>query len=167
MGSRIKTPPGCNKLYCMNCLNGWYGMDAETKVSCPACQKICFCTRCNRFENLEKFVQILERLDGDMDTLIINSPASKMAHRLLHLFPDLLNNTHLESDENTKKQPAKDSVSKNTSSQLKGESWSQAVALHNQRYKQVHILKLLVKEVLVGLFNIEKRDQETMAGCYG
>lgn len=165
MGSRIKTPPGCNKLYCMNCLNGWYGMDAETKVSCPACQKICFCTRCNRFENLEKFVQILERLDGDIDTLIINSPASKMAHRLLQLFPDLLNNTNQESDENSRKHAAKDSVTKNGAGPVKSESWSQALALHNQRYKQVHILKLLVKQVLVEPNNLGKRAQEAVAGC--
>lgn len=159
MGSRIKTPPGCNKIYCLNCLNGWYGMDSETKVSCPACQKICFCTRCNRFENLERFVQILERLDGDIDTLVINSPASKLAHRLLYLYPDLLNNTSLESDENSRRLAiTKESLAK---SSLKGEPYSQVLMLHNQRYKQAHTLKLLARQLLVRLLSTRKGRQRS------
>jgi hypothetical protein len=137
MGFRIRVPPVCGKTYCQSCINGWYSYGQDTKISCPSCQKICFCTRCNRFDNIEKFAQIYERLGGCISELVRESPSSRLALRLLQGKAELgkfLNKLY-EQRKYKESMPKEPSLSMN--------------AAFNSQYKKLHLLKLVSKLVVV------------------
>jgi hypothetical protein len=137
MGFKIRLPPTCNKTYCNNCIAGWYNYGQEGKVSCPSCQKICFCTRCNRFDNIEKFSQIYERLGGNIEHLIQESPSSKLSNRLLESKKDLRH--RLERLYEIRK--VKESTPK--------AGISNEIETYNSQYKKLHLLKLLSRQTIV------------------
>lgn len=141
MGFKIRLPPTCDKTYCFNCITGWYNYGQEGRVSCPSCQKVCFCTRCNRFDNIEKFSQIYERLGGNIEELVRQSPASKLATRLLESKKDLKQN--LERLYEARK--LKESTPKSAIPSV--------VSTYNAQYKKLHLLKLISRQIIVEAFH--------------
>lgn len=119
-------------------------------MSCPSCQKVCFCTRCNRFDNLEKFAQIYERLGGNIEDLVRESPASQLAARLLESNKDL--NEQLERLHENRK--VKESTPKASAPSL--------VAAYNAQYKKLHLLKMITRQIVVrsALPRSEKSSRE-------
>lgn len=137
MGSKVRIPPACSKTYCQACINGWYSYGQESKISCPSCQKICFCTRCNRFDNIEKFSQIYERLGGNISELARESPCSQLATRLLQSNTDFSKYlSKLHEQKKSKESAAKELVMSPN-------------AAFNAEYKKLHLMRLISRLVVV------------------
>jgi hypothetical protein len=142
LGQRIKQPPVCGKTFCQNCLQSWYTADVDqeqARGSCPVCLRICFCSRCNRFENIERLSQILEGLGGDIDKLAEDSPASHLATFFLESNPSI--KRQLEIDFAAKKNKP--------SSVKKCHVLKMNQKTLNDIYRQLHLLKLTTRLVKV------------------
>lgn len=140
LGHKVRLPPICGRKYCLGCINGWYGYESELKVSCPACQRICFCTRCNRFDNLEKLSSIYERIGGDINLLVNKSPSARLAEQLLENKPRLeieLGRLFEVKDQKSLMGTPRKQVQRSR------------IEEYNMKYKQVHLMKQMCRGVTV------------------
>lgn len=163
LGVKVRCPPQCTRVYCSNCISGWYNYENEGRVSCPSCQSICFCTRCNRAENIEKLSAIFEKLGGNIDQLVQNSPASKMATKLLDLNPDIYRTLR-----DVRQDPEETQSSNNCESNGKNSEFGRKASLshrdlvrsYNKKYKKLHLLKLLSKQLVVDRQSSSRKEKK-------
>jgi hypothetical protein len=133
----MRMPPSCTKTYCYFCINGWYNYKQENRISCPSCQEMCYCTRCERLCSIDVFSQIYERLGGEIDLLVTESPSSNLATKLLetnHDFTKMLLKVHAE-------RRTKESMTKAEPEMI--------TPSYNSKYRPLHLLKLMCKLVTV------------------
>jgi len=84
-----------------------------------------------------------EKLGGNIPQLIANSPASKLASEILKARPNFQKDLQKSLNEKSSKESA-------MKSHGKGVPGPETLYARNSRYKMLHLMKILSKQVLVG-----------------
>lgn len=106
LGLRESLNSECSKLFCLDCLHSSYSHilnkpgNGKT-IICPVCsvysslqQDDCHCRRCHRRDNIVKYGRVFEKLGGDTEKLVQDSPISTLCSRVLAMASPKINKDH-------------------------------------------------------------------------